>query len=78
MNAKAGDLHYSLIIQWEPLGQVYVVTFPEFPGLHTHGKTYEEAVTQAQDAIETWIDDEDPATLPQPQFFQLDEVTTEA
>lgn len=75
---EAKDLHYSMIIQWEPLDEIYIVTVPELPGCRTHGKTYEEAVTQAQDAIDTWIYDEDPATLPQPQFFQLDEVTTEA
>ena len=72
MDAK--DLHYSMIIQWEPLDQIYVITVPELPGCRTHGSTYEEAVAQGQDAIDTWVYDEDPATLPPPQFFQLDEV----
>jgi len=73
MNTKANELHYSLLIQWEPQGQVYVVSVPELDGLHTHGTTYEEAIKQAQEAIESWIMDEDPATLPKPQLYPLDE-----
>ncbi len=46
---------YSMIIQWEPEGGVFVVTVPELPGCRTHGSTYEEAVQQGQDAIETWL-----------------------
>lgn len=47
--------HYSMIIQWSDEDQVYLVTVPELPGCMTHGDTYEEAVKQAQDAIEGWI-----------------------
>jgi predicted RNase H-like HicB family nuclease len=72
----AKDLHYSMVIQWEPSDEIYVVTVPELPGCRTHGKTYEEAVAQAQDAIDTWVYDEDPATLPQPQYFPLGEEAT--
>src|SRR5205085_11717267 len=32
-----------------------VVSVPELPGCMTHGKTYEEALQQGQDAIESWI-----------------------
>lgn len=47
--------HYSMIIQWDPRDDIYVVSVPELPGCKTHGKTYEEAVRQGQDAIESWI-----------------------
>ncbi len=47
--------HYSMVIQWDPDDQIYVVTVPELPGCMTHGKTYEEAVRQGQDAIASWI-----------------------
>lgn len=67
-------MHYSMMIQWEPQGRVYVVTVPELPGCVTHGNTYEEAVRQGMDAIDTWVMGEDPATLPAPQFYQLGEV----
>ncbi len=51
MNPK----HYSMVIQWDPVDQIYVVSVPELPGCMTHGKTYEEAVQQGQDAIESWL-----------------------
>ena len=47
--------HYSMIIEWDPDDKIYVVTVPELPGCMTHGRTYEEAVQQGQDAIEGWI-----------------------
>ena len=41
---------------------------PELPGCRTHGDTYEEAVKQGQDAIESWIieamADNDPIPAP--------------
>ena len=47
--------HYSMLIQWDKDDRIYVVTVPELPGCMTHGKTYEEAVRQGQDAIASWI-----------------------
>ena len=62
--------HYSMLIQWDPRDQIYVVSVPELPGCMTHGHTYEEAVRQGQDAIKSWImaalQDGDP--LPSPNF----------
>lgn len=48
--------HYSMSIQWEATGQIYVVTVPELPGCKTHGVSYEEAIRQGRDAIESWVD----------------------
>ena len=48
-------LHYSMLIQWSDEDEAYIVTVPELPGCKTHGSTYEEAVQQGKDAIETWI-----------------------
>jgi predicted RNase H-like HicB family nuclease len=48
---------YSMIIQYDPIDHIYVVTVPELPGCRTHGRTYEEAVQQGKDAIASWIDD---------------------
>jgi len=47
--------HYSMNIQWDEDDQVFIVTVPELSGCRTHGRTYEEAVRQGQDAIESWI-----------------------
>ncbi|MBV9231634.1 MAG: type II toxin-antitoxin system HicB family antitoxin [Chloroflexi bacterium] len=47
--------HYSMLIEWDPDDKIYVVTVPELPGCMTHSHTYEEAIQQGQDAIESWI-----------------------
>lgn len=47
--------HYSMIIQWSNEDQAFIVTVPELPGCKTHGSTYEEAIQQGKDAIESWI-----------------------
>ena len=59
--------HYSMIIQWSDEDNAYTVTVPELPGCRTHGKTYEEAVRQGQDAIATWIDGSRDLGLPIPE-----------
>ena len=52
---KEHDEHYSMLIEWSEEDQAYIVTVPELPGCRTHGETYEAAVRQGQDAIESWI-----------------------
>ncbi len=49
------EIHYSMNIQWDSEDRIFVVTVPELPGCMTHGKTYEEAVRQGMDAIESWL-----------------------
>ena len=49
------QIHYSMIIQWDSRDNIFVVRVPELPGCVTHGTTYEEAVKQGKDAIESWI-----------------------
>ncbi len=49
------ELHYSMIIQWDADDRIFVVTVPELTGCISHGQTYEEAVRQGQDAIESWV-----------------------
>lgn len=56
MNEHDDYGHYSMILEWDAADGIYVVTVPELPGCRTHGRTYEEAVRQGQDAIESWID----------------------
>jgi len=68
---RAADVHDSLLIQWDAQDAIYVVTVPELPDATTHGATSEEAIAQAQDAIETWVDGLDPATLPAPDTYDL-------
>jgi predicted RNase H-like HicB family nuclease len=63
--------HYAMIIQWDDRDDIFVVTVPELPGCRTHGKTYEEAVRQGQDAIESWlmVSDDLKETPPPPYTF---------
>ncbi len=48
--------HYSLLIQWDDEDKIYVVSVPELPGARTHGKTYEEAIKNALEVIELWLE----------------------
>jgi predicted RNase H-like HicB family nuclease len=52
---EMNQIHYSMIIQWDSRDNIFVVRVPELPGCVTHGTTYEEAVKQGKDAIESWI-----------------------
>ena len=49
--------HYSMVIRWDPRDDIYIVDVPELSGCRTHGKTYEEAIKNALEVIELWIDD---------------------
>ena len=71
LKAKHNDPHaekYSMEIKWSDKDHAYIVTVPELPGCRTHGATYEEAVQQGKDAIESWIEASeawgDPVPLP--------------
>lgn len=61
-------MHYSMNIQWSERDQAFLVTVPELPGCKTHGDTYEEALKNAQEVIELWIEDAqahgEPVPLP--------------
>lgn len=54
------QLHYSMTIQWSEEDGIYVVSFPEWEAAghiaHTHGATYEEAVSQGREALELLIE----------------------
>jgi predicted RNase H-like HicB family nuclease len=62
---------YTMIIQWSEDDQLYLVHLPEFPWQQfvTHGKTYQEAAANGQEALEGLIavlqDNDQP--LPEPQ-----------
>jgi predicted RNase H-like HicB family nuclease len=68
---ERADARYSLVIEWSPEDGAFVVTVPDLPGCRTHGATYEEAVRQAQDAIDSWIDAAraDGEPVPEPRTF---------
>jgi predicted RNase H-like HicB family nuclease len=50
------SMQYSILIQWSEIDQVYVVSLPEWgPFVHTHGKTYEEALQNAREVLEDLV-----------------------
>ena len=66
--------HYSMTIQWSEEDSLFLVTLPEFTAVMqpcTHGKTYIEAVNNAQDLIDSLIEiyQEDGQPIPQPRVL---------
>lgn len=62
---------YSMIMSWSEEDQAYIVSVPELPGCMADGETPEEAVKQAQIAIDLWIEaaKEDGEEIPKPSFL---------
>lgn len=46
---------YEMIIYWSDEDQSFVVEVPELPGCMADGPTYREAVANAEQVIEEWI-----------------------
>lgn len=47
---------YELIIYWSREDDAFVVEVPELPGCMADGKTYRDAVANAEVIIQEWID----------------------
>ena len=47
---------YELIIYWSKDDDSFIVEVPELPGCMADGKTYAEAVANAQTVIDEWIE----------------------
>lgn len=50
------SIRYELIIYWSDEDQGFVVEVPELPGCMADGDTYEQAVANARQVIEEWIE----------------------
>lgn len=46
---------YETIIFWSDEDQTFLADVPELPGCKAHGATPQEALKNAQDAIDLWI-----------------------
>ncbi|ALB41345.1 MULTISPECIES: type II toxin-antitoxin system HicB family antitoxin [Nostocales] len=68
------NLKYQMIIQWSEEDNCFLVGFPDFPGQiwRTHGDTYQEAVNNGIEALESLVIAYQATgeTLPQPTFNQ--------
>ena len=48
-------LSYTVVIEWEPEGEMFVATVPAFP-VSTYGETWEEALEKVKEAIAVTIE----------------------
>ena len=49
-------MRYELIIYWSKDDNSFVVEVPELPGCMADGQTYAEAVKNAEQSIDEWIE----------------------
>jgi predicted RNase H-like HicB family nuclease len=47
---------YEIIIYWSAEDNAFVAEVPELPGCMAHGATQEEALGNAKDAVQLWLD----------------------
>ena len=47
---------YEIIIYWSDEDHVFVADVPELPGCMAHGETPDEALKNAQEAMQLWLD----------------------
>lgn len=60
---------YEMIVWWSDEDEAYVVDVPELAGCMAHGKTRQDAIKNAEDAIKFWLKTavEDGMVVPQPK-----------
>ncbi len=49
-------MRYELIIYWSKTDGCFIAEVPELPGCLADGGSYEEAVANAQEVVQEWID----------------------
>jgi len=47
---------YRIVVYWSEEDNVFIAEVPELPGCMTHGDTQAAALTNANEAIQGWID----------------------
>jgi predicted RNase H-like HicB family nuclease len=60
---------YEIIIFWSEEDQAFIAEVPELPGCMADGKTYQEALANAEIVIQEWIETarESGRTIPKPK-----------
>jgi predicted RNase H-like HicB family nuclease len=63
------DSKYEIIIFWSEEDNAFVAEVPELPGCMADGKTYQEALENAEQIIGEWIEtaQEEGKLIPQPK-----------
>ncbi|MFH1024303.1 MAG: type II toxin-antitoxin system HicB family antitoxin [Planctomycetota bacterium] len=58
---------YEVIIYWSKEDDAYIAEVPELPGCAADGKTYQEALTNAERVIAEWIETAESLNRPVPE-----------
>jgi predicted RNase H-like HicB family nuclease len=60
---------YEMVIYWSQADDAFIVEVPELPGCMADGATYQEAVANAEQVIQEWIDtaNEEGRLIPEPK-----------
>lgn len=63
------DSKYEVIIYWSEDDKAFLAEVPELPGCMADGQTYHEALTNAEQIIEEWLQTakEEGRVIPQPK-----------
>jgi predicted RNase H-like HicB family nuclease len=64
---------YEIIIYWDEQDRIYVADIPELPGCSAHGDSYNDALENAKNAMQLWIDTakEFGTPIPEPKGRRL-------
>jgi predicted RNase H-like HicB family nuclease len=66
--AKAKNEHrYEMIIYWSDEDNAFIAEVPELPGCAADGRTYKDAVANAEIIIKEWIETAQELGRPVPQ-----------
>jgi predicted RNase H-like HicB family nuclease len=65
--AKKHDPRYEMIIYWSEDDDAFIAEVPELPGCAADGRTYREAVANAEVVIKEWIETARELGRPVPQ-----------
>ena len=60
---------YAMVIEWSDEDQLFLVSIPDFPGAHTHGRTRTEAAAMGEEVIAVLLDGE--VKLPPARFTAM-------
>ena len=60
-------IRYELIIYWSSEDDAFIVEVPELPGCMADGATYQDALANAEQIIEEWIETAQELGRPVPE-----------
>ena len=49
-------IRYEIIVYWSEEDQAFIAEVPELPGCAADGASYQEAIANAQEVIQEWIE----------------------